>query len=203
MSEPTLAEIVRSALDSRLADVWTALPCRIESYDAAAQTVNVLPMVRRAITDTEGATQHEDLPILPNVPVLFPSSGAFSATWPLSAGDFVLVVLCATAIGNWRETGDLSNPGDLRRHDLSHGFAIPGAVPQSVVYPSAPDAAILEVNAPATHVKVGIAATSFVALNDLVMGELVKIAAAIGGPPGGYLVPVVPPFVGSIKLKAE
>lgn len=223
MSEPSLAEIVRLALESRLLDVWTALPCRVESYDAATQTVEVLPMVRRAITDTAGETQHEELPKIPNVPVLFPRSAAFSATWPLDAGDFVLVVFSSSAIGNWRETGDVSNPGDLRRHDLSHAIAIPGIAPKGDTIPTANDAAVFEVNAPATHVTFGAGASKFVSRDDKVQTRLGDIFTAISTAPtvptdggaafkaaivasltaAGWSAAGTTPTTGATKLKSE
>lgn len=177
--EPSLAEIMRLAMDSRLLDLHVALPCRVEKYDAATQTVEVLPMVRRALTDTDGGTQNEDLPILPNVPVLFPRSANFSATWPISPGDFVLVIFCSSAIGTWRATGQLSDPVDLRRHDLSHAVAIPGVAPDGATIPTAADAALLEVGGSATHVQVGAAATDFVSLSGFVDSFLENIASAI------------------------
>jgi len=179
--EPSLAEIMRLALDSRLLDLHVALPCRVEKYDAATQTVEVFPMVRRALTDTDGGTQNEDLPVLPNVPVLFPRSASFSATWPISPGDFVLVIFCSSAIGTWRATGQLSDPVDLRRHDLSHAVAIPGVAPDGATIPTAADAAVLEVGGSATHVQVGAAATNFVSRDDKVQQRLGELYAAMAG----------------------
>lgn len=220
MSEPTLAEIVRLALDSRLLDLHVALPCRVVSYDAATQTVEALPLVRRAIEDTSGEVQHEDLPKLPNVPVLFPRSAAFSASWPIAAGDTVLVVFCSSAIGNWRQSGDLANPGDLRRHDLSHAVAIPGIAPEGETIPTSPTAAVLEVNTPATHVTVGAGASQFVALENLVALRLTELVTAInaatiavgaGGAvdvgakltAAGWSAMPTPPTVAATKLKSE
>jgi hypothetical protein len=180
-AEPSLAEIVRLAIDSRLLDVHVALPCRVEVYNPATQTVDALPMVRRAIVDSAGNTQHEELPVLPNVPVLFPRSAAFSATWPIAKGDHVLVVFCSSAIGNWRQSGDIADPGDLRRHDLSHAVAIPGVAPDGDVLPVNPLAAVVEVNPPATHVTIGAGASEFVALSNHVDTFLGDIAAAIAG----------------------
>lgn len=214
--EPSLAEIVRLALDSKMLDVHVALPCRVEKYDAATQTVEVAPMVRRALTNTDGETQHEDLPVLPNVPVCFPRSANFSATWPISKGDFVLVIFCSSAIGTWRATGQLSDPVDLRRHDLSYAVAIPGIAPDGSTIPTASDAAVLEVGGAATHVAVGAAATDFVAMNQKVMDALQDIATTFNGhihltPAGGGGVasditttPYVPPAdVAATKLKSE
>ena len=214
--EPSLAEIMRLAMDSRLLDLHVALPCRVEKYDAATQTVEVFPMVRRALTDTDGGTQNEDLPILPNVPVLFPRSANFSATWPISPGDFVLVIFCSSAIGTWRATGQLSDPIDLRRHDLSHAVAIPGVAPDSATIPTAADAALFEVGGSATHVQVGAAATDFVAMNQKVLAELNSIATALSAHvhagvtpgPGSTGTTAAPPYtppadVAATKLKSE
>ena len=200
-AEPTLAEIVRLAISSRLMDLHVALPGKVTAYDAVTQTVEVQPMVRRAISDTNGETQHEDLPKVPNVPVLFPrgTADSFSITWPIAIGDFVLLIFCSWSIGQWRETGDLADPVDLRKHGLGNPIAIPGIAPKTGVIPTDPTSVLVE----GPSVKVGAAATSYVALNDLVMAELVKIGTAIGLIGGSYTPPVVPPFVGSIKLKAE
>lgn len=219
-AEPTLAEIIRSALDSRLLDVHVALPCRVESYDPVTQTVEALPMIRRAIADDAGTIQHEELPKLPNVPVLFPRSAAFSATWPLIAGDFVLVIFCSSAIGNWRSSGDIADPGDLRRHDLSHAVAIPGIAPDGDVLPVSPTAAVLEVKPPATHVTIGAGASDFVALQALVALRFTELVTAInaatiavgaGGAAdvgvkltaAGWVAMPVPPSVAATKLKSE
>jgi len=181
-AEPTLTEIVRLAIESKLLDVHVSLPCRVESYDPATITVEALPMVRRAIEDADGKIQHEELPPIPNVPVLFPSSSAFSGAWPLVPGDFVLVVFCSSAIGSWRESGDIADPVDLRRHDLSHAVAIPCVWPAAQAptkIATNPTAMLLEVNAPATHVQVGELASSFVALSNKVESALSDLADAI------------------------
>lgn len=201
--EPTLAEIVREALESRLLDVWTAAVCRVEKYTPGTPpTVDALPMVRRALPDTAGGTQHEDLPVLPNVPVLFPHSAAFSGTWPLVPGDFVLVIFCASAIGNWRETGDVSDPGDLRRHDLSHGIAIPGVAPKGTTLPTDPTATIFETSA---HVQIGAAASEFVVLADkMVTAFNAHVHATAGtGPPSTPTTPITAAAIQAIKLKSE
>lgn len=224
------AEIIRLAMDSRLMDVHVALPCRVVTYYRETQTVDVLPMVRRAIHDTEGKIQHEDLPILPNLPVCFPRGGTFSQSWDLVAGDFVLVVFCSWAIGQWRESADISNPVDLRKHDLSHGVAIPGLGGKTGMVPfdvlGAPlitaDTlkihAVVEVGDPVIPTAVPV---SIAALVDARIGELAdailnampasgdggaalqaaaKVTLAAAGWTGGG---VIPPTTESSNLKAE
>lgn len=189
MSEPTLAEIFREASDSRLSDVHVAMPGRVVSYDRATSTANVLPMVRRAISDNAGATQHEELPVIPNVRVLFPKGGAFNMTWDLEAGDFVLLVICSSAIGHWRETGDVADPVDLRRHDLSHAVAIPGIGAKANVLPVDP-AGVPLITVPLMKIdgslNVGILLAEAVALASKVETFLGDLATSIqNGVPGG------------------
>lgn len=181
MAEPTLAEVIRRAIDSRALDLHVALPGRVEKYDAATQTAEVLPMVRRAIVDEDGDVQHEDLPPIPNVQIAFPRGGGFSATWPLDKGDHVLLVFNSWATGQWRETGDISDPIDLRKHSLSNPVAIPGVAPKREVLPTDAAAAVIEVAGTATELKVGAAASSFVSLDDKVQTRLGEIYTAISG----------------------
>ena len=205
-TEPTLPEIIRRALDSRLLDVHVALPCKVLVFTPGTPpTVEVLPMVRRAIEDDDGGIQHEELPPIPNVPVLFPNSAMFSAAWYLVPGDFVLVIFCSSAIGNWRESGDISDPGDLRRHDLSHAVAIPGMLPKGGSIPMSSTEVVLEVNAPATHIAVGAAATEFIVLADKLVSVFnthVHATAALGAP-STPTTPITAVQIAATKLKSE
>jgi hypothetical protein len=178
-TEPTLAEIIREAITSRLLDVHVCLPGRVESYNEATQTADVLPMIRRPLVTEDGEVVHEDLPKLPNVPVVFQRTAAFSMSFPLVPGDFVLLMFSSSAVGNWRTTGDVSDPGDLRRHDLSGAFAVPGIAPEGSVIPTSSTAVVVEVTAPVTHVAVGAAATDFVGLASLIETTIGNLAAAI------------------------
>jgi hypothetical protein len=97
----------------------------VESYDASAQTCDVLPQLKRQMPDGDGGFTIEDLPVLPGVPVCHPRGGGFFASFPLQKGDFVLVVFAERPIGNWRQKGQASNPGDNRMHPLAGAMAIP------------------------------------------------------------------------------
>jgi hypothetical protein len=111
-------------------DLHTALPGRVESYDASKQTCDVLPMIKRQIPDGSGGYKIEDLPVLPNVPVAFPrGGGGFFMSFPLQKGDFVMLVFCERAIGAWRKKGEATSPGDLRTHSLAGAVAYPGLYP--------------------------------------------------------------------------
>jgi len=125
----TEAELFRIALDSRLMDLHTAMPGRVEKYDASKQVVDVLPQLKRAVSDGEGDYVIEDLPVIPNVPVCFPRAGGFFVSFPIQKGDMVLIVFAERAIGAWKKKGEACDPGDRRMHPLAGAMAIPGVYP--------------------------------------------------------------------------
>lgn len=125
--QPTEAELLRTVIESRLADVHTSIPGRVVSYDGATQTADIEIVILRAEQAESGATVHETYPIVPNVPVGWPSGGGYSLQFPLEAGDGVWLVFSESAIAQWRETGDISPPGDLDRFDISYPIALPCA----------------------------------------------------------------------------
>jgi hypothetical protein len=121
----SFAEALDVILARRLAEVHTAIPARVESYDASTQTCDCTPLVRSMREDEEGELVDEPLPVLPHVPVVWPGGGGFRMTFPLKKGDSVLVVFSESAIGTWQKTGN-QQPADARRHHLADGIAIPG-----------------------------------------------------------------------------
>jgi hypothetical protein len=127
----TTEELLELVLDTRQRELHTAMPGRVESYDADTQTCDVLPQLKIQRPDGEGGYTTCDLPVLPHVPVCFQRTTNFFMSFPLQKGDFVLLVFSERAIGNWRQKGEASNPGDLRMHSLAGAVAIPGVYPTS------------------------------------------------------------------------
>lgn len=119
-------EAQRLVLDGRQSTIWTALPCLIESVDFSAMTCECQPAIQGTILDENGAETVVNLPLLLDVPIVFPSAGGFTITFPLKAGDEVLVVMASRCIDAWWQSGGIGRPVEARMHDLSDGFAIPG-----------------------------------------------------------------------------
>jgi len=111
----TLAELIRRALDVRLAQVRVAIPARVESYDASAQTVDVKPLIKDKLLTEDGAVV-ESLPVLTSVPVAFPRGGGFFISLPIAAGDTGRVVVCDRSIDQWMKKGGEVDPLDMRMH---------------------------------------------------------------------------------------
>lgn len=127
---PSMVDLILEAIDAKMIDVHTGIPGKVESYDVAKGTVNVIPQISRIIQDEDDARAVEALPRLLNVPVVFPGAGGFSVTFPIAAGDYVLVMFCEVPMGEWLAS-EGSDPMDERRHSLAGAIAIPGIRPTS------------------------------------------------------------------------
>lgn len=132
-ADVSLVEIFRAANAANRAGLHTCLPGKVESFDPLTQTVNVKPTVKVPTFDPEDGTplEGEEMPTIPNVPVVYPRGGGFHAYFPLEAGDHVVLVFSELATGQWRSSGETSEAGDVRRHSLGYPFAIPGAFPDA------------------------------------------------------------------------
>ncbi len=107
-----------------------SLPGIIESYDPIANTCTVVPALKGAKPDEEGNLISETLPLLVDVPVVFPRGGGCSITFPVKAGDECLVVFSDRCIDFWWQSGGVQEPVDPRQHDLSDAFAFVGPMSQ-------------------------------------------------------------------------
>jgi hypothetical protein len=129
---PTLPEVLRTWLEAQQAEIHTALPGKVKSYDPDTQTADIVPVIKQATPRKDGSVDETALSVIPNVRVLWPRAGGAYLHLPMAAGDYVLLVFNEAAIGHWRDTGQVpSPPGDLSRHSLSYPYAIPGGWPDA------------------------------------------------------------------------
>lgn len=122
-------ETLRAAMRGMRAGLWTALPAYVVSYDPASVTAVLQPTIKGVLQKPDGSYEAVNLPLLPDVPVVFPRGGGATLTFPVSAGDECLVVFSSRCIDAWWQSGGIQLPMEPRMHDLSDGFAILG--PQS------------------------------------------------------------------------
>jgi hypothetical protein len=123
---PDLATVLRAAFGAGSKGMRVALPARVEAYDASTQQVTVQPLVLEGYIDETGARATERLPAIAGVPVVFPGAGGFRVTFPIVAGDTVLLVFASSSIDRWLALGGEVDPQDDRRHHISDAIAIPG-----------------------------------------------------------------------------
>lgn len=129
----TIAELLEAYGEAAASELHTALPARVESYDASAQVADVTPVLRRTLTTEDGSAVTEALPTLRRVRVVHPRAhgGGWHLHMPLTAGDFVLLVVLERDPTRWIATGEVSPTPDTRLHHLAHAVAIPGLYPHA------------------------------------------------------------------------
>jgi len=124
-------EALLAALDGRQAQIWTALPCIIQSFNADALTVVAQPAIKAQVRSPNGTMQWVSLPLLLDCPVVFPRGGGCTLTFPIADGDECLIIFASRCIDAWWTAGGVQVQSELRMHDLSDGFAIPGPFSQA------------------------------------------------------------------------
>ena len=117
---------ILATLQGHQAGLWTAMPAIIRKYDAAKMTVEAEPTIQAQVQAQDGSTSWVTMPMLVDCPVVFPSGGGFTLTFPVAVGDECLVIFANRCIDAWWQSGGIQEQADLRMHDLSDGFALVG-----------------------------------------------------------------------------
>lgn len=117
---------IKAAIEGNRAALWTAMPGEIVSFDAEAMTCEVQPTIEGVGTLPDGSTKALTMPLCLDCPVVFPSGGGVTLTFPLAEGDECLIVFASRCIDAWWQQGGVQPQAELRMHDLSDGFVIVG-----------------------------------------------------------------------------
>lgn len=171
MRDGTLAELLGYLRERISADMRVSLPGRIESYDAGTQLVSVKPQVRDFTENSEGGIDQHSLPIINNVPLVFPGAGGYRLTFPVSVGDPVLLIFADRSIDSWTTNGQESAPADLRTHHIADAIAVPGLRPQSQKW-NGVDTSVITLGSDSGN-------ADFVALSTPVANELADLRATL------------------------
>lgn len=110
-----------------------SMPGIIQSFDPIACTCTVQPAISGQVANEAGKFKSAPLPLLVDVPVIFPRGGGCTITFPVKAGDECLVVFSDRCIDFWWQNGGVQEPVDPRQHDLSDAFAFIGPQSQAEV----------------------------------------------------------------------
>lgn len=123
MSEKNLlSETIETSFKSMTEDFHTCMPGQIDNFDYKTNTAQIKPMLQKVYLNGDVLT----LASLINVPVIFPRTARSGITFPLQKGDGVLLCFTERALELWKGTNSLSQPGDVRRFDISDAVAIVG-----------------------------------------------------------------------------
>ncbi len=124
--DTALAEI----FDSLMCNVHTCMPGQVTSFDRDTQTCSVQPCLQRKFKNNDP----QDLPVIENVPVVYPGSGDLWVVFDIAVDSYVLLVFSERAIADWMEQGDTVDPKRRRKFNLSDAVAIPGILPGPVQF---------------------------------------------------------------------
>lgn len=119
-------EALRSQVEDFLVNTWTSLPCIVQSYNALQNTIVAQPAIKGRIRQKDGSYKWVNMPLLLDVPVVFPRGGNFLFTFPIQNGDECVVIFSCRSIDGWWQQGGVQLQTELRLHDLSDGFAFIG-----------------------------------------------------------------------------
>jgi hypothetical protein len=137
-------EAVKTSQDGMQGTIFTALPGIVESVNLEAATVEVQPAVKATVAKKDGTSELVDLPLLPDVPIVWPRGGGYVATFPIKKGDECLLVFSMRSIDAWWSGGGVQAPLFTQLHDINDSFAIFGPYSKpNVVSDVNPDAAVL------------------------------------------------------------
>ena len=124
---PTQTEVLDAHKQEIGKDFNSARIGIIQSFDAATQTASVLIAQLQVTSEsTDGTQTVAEYPLLKEVPVVFPSGGGFTLTFPISEGDECLILFCDREIDNWYINGAGYPPTTGRLHDLTDAIALVG-----------------------------------------------------------------------------
>lgn len=132
MSNQTQIDILNTYIEQAISKINVLLPAKVVKYDFTKQKVSVKPLINKVFGDDSFL----ELPIINNVPLMFPASGGASITMPVNVGDIVELRFCQGSLEEWLNNGTESTPDDSRSHDLTDAIATPGLRPFNVTSPA-------------------------------------------------------------------
>lgn len=129
---PTLDQIIADAINARLLEVHTSLPCVVVKVRSNG-FVDVQPLLKRKYTD--GSL--ELLPVIPNCPINHPRGADYFIKLPVAVGDTGRASFQERSMDAWIVNGGYVDPDDPRTHDLTDAVFIPGLYPEKDIVPGA------------------------------------------------------------------
>jgi hypothetical protein len=181
-------QLLRIAMENVQGRIYTTLPGIIESYDAESLTVEVQPAIQAVVTNQDGSLTAVDLPLLVDVPVVFPRGGNCTLTFPITKGDECLIHFACRATDDWwLQGGSANKPREPRQHSLSDAFVVLGPFSQAQK--------ISDVSTSEVQLRSNDGST-YVALDPA--GQVVKVKA-----PGGLQIDANVTITGNVSVSGD
>ncbi|MFX0205160.1 MAG: Gp138 family membrane-puncturing spike protein [Candidatus Hodarchaeota archaeon] len=117
------SDAVRYVFKSLISEIHTALPGKFEKYEHAKKKAEVKPLIKKVFVNDEVL----ELPVITNVPVIFPGTSDALITYPIAKGDGCLIIFSERSLERYLSSAMVdTEPQDPRKFSLSDGIAIPG-----------------------------------------------------------------------------
>ncbi len=130
LKEEDIVDVLNNFLFSRFENIHTGIPAQVEGYEEGTRKAKVKLLVKLVRKNGDIL----EVPIIENVPVMFPASAAFTLTFPLAKGDKGLVMFAETGIGNYLNgSGQEVEADSPARFQLTDAMFLPGLYPFSTV----------------------------------------------------------------------
>lgn len=172
---PTFGQLLREAMDARLADLHVSMPCKVVSYNSSKNTVTVQPLLKRKRRDAAGAKIVTSMKTIQNVPVAFPRCAGGWITFPLAADDIGQLVFAERTLNDWMKSnpGDEVEPSEDTMHPLNGAWFYPGGYPsKSPIDPTNADHPVFHTESELHLGEQGLSNDQFVAIAKLVKDEI-------------------------------
>jgi hypothetical protein len=118
----SLLTLIKRVIDNSLADMHVGFPAKVVKYDYATQKADVQPLLKRKFADGDVVK----LPVIVNVPVIFPRVSESYVYLPLKVDDKVWIMIADYSIDNWLSSGSETDPNDVRTHNITDAVCIVG-----------------------------------------------------------------------------
>ncbi len=179
---PTFGQLLREAMESRLAELHVSMPCKVVSYDSEKNTVDVQPLFKKRRRDANGDKTVTSFKPIQNVPVAFLRSSKAWVTIPLQAGDLGMLVFAERSVADWMETsaGREVEPSEDSLHPLNGAWFHPGGYPsKSPIDPTNSSHPVFHTETELHLGEQGLSDNQFVAIAKLVKDELTALKNAV------------------------
>lgn len=124
--EPSLSDVLNTAIDAALAGVRTNLPGEVQSYDADKHTATVKIMIPDPFLDEVGGRRPQAIAILPDVPVAHVGFGSIRIKIPVKAGAQCWLSFSSSCLTGYKASGGkFVDPKDDRRHHEADVIVLP------------------------------------------------------------------------------
>lgn len=90
------------------------------------QTLEAIPATKIKVLNKNFEESDENLPLIVDIPFVFPKSGGYSITMPIKEGDECLLIFTDADFSAWWQNGGVQSPQTAFKHHLSNAVAIVG-----------------------------------------------------------------------------